>query len=156
MTYPQAPATPGQSQLASRFALDVETGGTETPDWTTVFGIFNFQPNVEYTMQDNSDYDSDGWGSDFPTQRKWSIAGSLRSKLYNGAQDPGQAALQAAADALEQVHVRWYDRHGGDEAYEGYAYVQWQPQGGDVTTEATVNITLNGQGERLTITNPAA
>lgn len=159
MTAPTPVLTPssvGVSQLASRFALQVDTGSSESPTWTTVFGVSNLQPNVDYTMQDNSDYDSDGWGSDFPTQRKWSLALTLRDKLYDDTQDAGQAALQTAADGLDQVHVRWFDRNGGAEAYEGYAYVQWQPQGGDVTTEATTNVTLNGQGSRTTISNPVA
>ena len=151
------PSVVGKSQRASKFALQVDTASSQSnPTWLTVFGVFNFQPNVDYTMQDNSDYDSDSWGSDFPTQRKWNAAVSLRDKLYGGVQDPGQAALQTAADGLEQVHVRFFDRKGGAEAYEGWAYVQWQPQGGDVTAESTTNVTLNGQGEREKISNPVA
>lgn len=151
------PTDVGKSQLASKFVLQVDTASSQgSPTWVTVFGVFNFTPPVAYTMQDNSDFDSDGWGSDFPTQRKWSLTASLRDKLYGGAQDPGQAFLQTQIDVLAQVHVRWFDRKGGTAAFEGWAYGQWDPQGGDVTTESTISVTLNGQGSRTTISNPVA
>jgi hypothetical protein len=82
----------------------------------------------------------------------------LLRKRYSGIYDPGQEALRAAADSLELVHVRWYDRSGADaEAYHGYALVQWAPTGGDATGLQTVNVTLLGQGERGVLeTNPSA
>lgn len=157
MTYPQAPAAAGTSTLASRFALDVDTG-SGSPTWKTVFGVFNFQPTPAYNVVDNGDFDSDGWGSDLITSRKLTINVSVRDKLYAGTRDTGQAALQAAAEAdpPELLHIRWYDRNGGTEAKEGYAYVQWLPQGGDQNAESTTNVVLSVQGKPLAITNPAA
>lgn len=151
------PDSVGVSKLASRYALQVDTGTTpETPEWTTVFGVSNFAPNVDFTTQDNSDFDSDGWASTVVTQRGWTITVTLQDKQYSDAQDPGQAALLQASDDLELAHVRYFDRNGGDEAYEGYASVQWNPQGGSATELATIQVVLNGQGAREKVTNPAA
>lgn len=150
------PASVGASQLASRFVLQIDTSATETATWVTCFGMFNFAYQPTYNTADNSDFDSDGWGSNLVTSRDWSINASFRDKLYDGAQDPGQAALQAAAEAddIQPAHIRWFDRNGGTEAKEGYAYVQWIPQGGDRNTESTTQVTLNGQGKPTSITNP--
>jgi hypothetical protein len=157
MTYPMAPATPGTSQAASRYALDVKTGGV----FTTAFGMFNFQENPAPNVADNSDFDSDGYGSDWIPSKKLSLSASFRDKLYDGAQDAGQAALQAAAEAdpgdpAQLVEVRWYDRSGIGQAKTGFGYVEWQPQGGDQNTESTVNVVIHIQGKPGTAANPAA
>ena len=148
------PASKGESQLASKYVLQVDTTPGGAPTWLTVFGMSNFTPNIDYTKQDNSDYDSNGWGGQVTTQRMWNAAVTLQDKLYGGAQDPGQAAIQAAADNLDDLHVRWFDRNGGPDAKEGYCSVEWKPAGGSVTDLSTTGVTLNGQGEPTVITNP--
>lgn len=155
--YPQKPAAPGTSQAASRYAIDVKIAD----EYTTVFGVFNFQENPSPNVADNSDFDSDGYGSDWIPSKKIAINLSLRDKLYGGAQDAGQAALQAAAEADpgdpdQLVEVRWYDRSGIGDAKTGFAYVEWQPQGGDQNAESTVNVVLHIQGKPGSDDNPAA
>lgn len=138
--------------------LDIDTSNTETPNWIQVRALNAFQPAVNSTVQDASDYDSDGWGSDAVTQRKWQLVGTaLRKYAEGGAYDPGQERLRTAADNLDLVHVRWYERQGGGngEAYEGFGLVQWAPQGGDPTGLNAVQVTILGQGPRTPITNPA-
>ncbi len=140
--------------------LDVNTSNTETPNWIQVRALNSLQPAVNSTVQDASDYDSDGWGSDAVTQRKWQIVATALRKFTaaDGAYDPGQEFLRTAADNLALVHVRWYERQGGGngEAYEGHGLVQWAPQGGDPTGLNAVQVTVLGQGPRTAITNPAA
>ena len=159
MTYPQAPASPGTSQAASRMALDVaddQNGGA----LKTVFGMFNFQYNPGATLADNSDFDSGGYGSDAVFQMKPTINASFRSKLYNGVMDAGQAALERAAladpgDPARLIEVRWYDRYGRGQAKRGFAEVEWNPQGGGAADEDTVQIVLHIQGKPTTEANPA-
>ena len=159
MTYPQAPATPGTSQAASRMALDVADnldGGT----LKTAFGMFNFQYNPGAALSDNSDFDSGSYGSDAVFQMKPTINASFRSKLYNGQMDAGQAALERAAtadpgDPARLIEVRWYDRHGRGQAKRGFAEVEWNPQGGGSADEDTVQVVLHIQGKPTTESNPA-
>lgn len=137
---------------------DVNTSATEEPTWTQVRAVNSFTPTVNNTVQDATDYDSEGWGSDAVTLRKWQNAMALLRKTDKTKKyDPGQEALRSAADSLELVHVRWYDRSSPTgEAYEGFAQVQWEPQGGGADGLQTVNATLLGQGARIPITHPDA
>lgn len=149
------------SALARKFKVDIDTSLTSTPVWTQVRGIGELKPSIDSTLQDDSDYDSDGWGSQAKTAMSWALELKLVRKLgvTSSNYDPGQEKIRAAADAFggdSIVHVRWYDRNGGPEAYEGHAVVTWAPEGGDAKALDTVTATLNGQGARLLINNPAA
>lgn len=142
----------------SAVRLDVNTSATETPSWLQVRAANSISPTTASTVQDATDFDSEGWGSDAVTLRKWRINASLfRKTTAAGTFDPGQEALRQAADDLELVHVRWYDRSTATgEAYEGEALVQWEPAGGDATGLQQVNVVLLGQGARRKIANPTA
>lgn len=148
--------TPLRPTVNSKYRVDVNTGTTGTPVWLQVKALNSVAPAVANTVQDATDFDSVGWGSDAITLRKWSLALVAFRKESDTGWDPGQEALHTAADALDLVHVRWYERDVvAGEAYEGTALVQWEPQGGTAEGLATVNVTLLGQGARTTITNPA-
>ncbi len=156
----------GAVTLNRKWYLDVDTSATSTPSWVGVFGISEFQPALAQTTQDDSDFDSDGYGSDTITQQKWSVTGKVKRKASADAPDeydPGQEALRLAGQEVgpaNRVHVRFYEMNGDDgpkvEAYEGYASVSWNPNGGDQTALSTVAIVLNGQGKRLAIAHPDA
>lgn len=148
------PTVPGESQLANKWVFQVDTTPESTATWTTVFGMSAFTPNLEYTEQDNTDFDSDGWKSTKQTQRGWSVSGTLQRKRYAGLEDAGQGFLRRAAFTADDVHVRWFDRYHGTEANEGYASPKWEPQGGGATDLESVNFTLGGQGKILEIANP--
>lgn len=149
------------STLARKFKVDVNTGTDVAPVWTPIRAIGELKPALDSTLEDDSDYDSDGWLSDAKTAMKWSLELKLIRKigLTTEQYDPGQEFIRAAADQFgtaATVNVRWYDRNGGPEAYEGFAVVTWAPEGGGPTALDMVTVTLNGQGARETITNPAA
>lgn len=152
--------TPLVTMLARKWRLEVNTSGNETPVWTQVKGITNFTPNVSPTMQATDDYDSDGWGSDEKTMLKWSNAVQLlRKGVDETTPDPGQEALRSKSDQFGvagTAHIRWYDRNGGPEAYEGFANVSWEPGGGGTADTENVTVNLTGKGARLDISNPAA
>lgn len=153
----------GASTLNRKWYLDVDTSATATPTWIGVFGIGEFKPNVEATMQDDSDFDSGGYKSSTATALAWSLEFKVSRKTIAAtptSYDPGQEALRLAQDELgdgNRVHVRWYEMTPGGprvEAYEGYAAVSWSPDGGSMDALDTVSVVLTGQGKRTAITHP--
>lgn len=167
ITY-SVPSNPVKStSLAAKWKVEVDTSvAQDGSSWTAVGGLTNFQPAIAQTTQDDSDYDDVddvtgiSWGSDVVTQLKWSLVMKLSRKTTTGyTEDPGQAQIRSCYDKSgddANLHVRWYDRNGGDEAYEGTGLVEWSEDGGDLTQLSSVSVTVMGRGKRLTIDNPAA
>ena len=160
MTTP-TPAETLVSTLARKFRLDVNTGSRATPEWVQVRGITAFTPALDTNLEDDSDYDSDGWGSQTKTLLSWSLTATVKrgKGVESGLYDEGQEALRIASESFGAdgvVDVRWYDREGGDEAYRGDAEVSWAPSGGGVTALDMAEVTLTGKGARNVIVNPVA
>lgn len=165
--YVKTPVTTNTFKVATTpagSAVDITADGAVTitgDSWVQVRALTEFSPSVDTNLEDDSDYDSDGWASQTKTQLAWKIEAKVARKVgvESGDPDPGQEVLRLAADEFGSdgiVHVRWYDRDGGPEAYDGYAEVSWSPEGGGTTALATVSVTLTGKGKRNVITNPAA
>ncbi len=147
------------SSLARKFKVDINTGTVTTPVWRQVRGIAELKPGLDTNLEDDSDYDSDGWKSQAKTQLGWTLEMKLmrKSGFTTGIYDLGQETLRLAADDFPgTIQVRWYDRDGGPEAYSGYATVAWSPEGGDAKALDMATATLSGNGVRSDITNPAA
>lgn len=160
-----APArTPlGASTTNRKWYLDVNTGTTATPTWTGVHGITEFTPNLEPTLQDDSDFDSGGDKSSTVTARAWSLSLTVARKVTAAsatAYDAGQEALRLASEEVgvaNSVEVRFYEMEPDGprvEAYSGNAAVSWTPGGGGMDALSTVSVTLTGQGARTAITHP--
>jgi hypothetical protein len=45
----------GANTLNRKYYLDVNTGTAAVPAWKGVFGIGEFKPNIDPTLQDDSD-----------------------------------------------------------------------------------------------------
>jgi hypothetical protein len=149
------------STLARKWQLDVNTGTSDAPVWVQVRAISELTPSSDPTMEDDSDYDSNGWGSSVKTMQTWSLAATLGRKVgvESANHDPGQEFIRSRDPefgSASTVQVRWYDRQGGPEAYTGYASVQWSEAGGSASALSTASLTLSGQGKRTSIVNPAA
>lgn len=153
----------GESVLARRWYLDVNTGTYASPVWTGVFGVEDFKPSVDPSVQDDSDFDSGGWKSSTVSALAWSMDLKLARKVTDSdatVYDPGQEALRAAAGTMgisNVVDVRWYEMTSGGpkvEAYRGYAAVTWTEDGGSQDALATVSCKLTGKGARTAITHP--
>ncbi|NAE18081.1 phage tail tube protein [Enterococcus hirae] len=132
---------------------------TSTPAWMRVRGMTELSTTVDSNLEDDSDYDSDGWSSQTKTGMSWKLEMTVARKvgLTSRAYDPGQEKLRLAADqfgADGSVQVRWYDRKGGPEAFSGVGTVSWSPQGGKYTDLDFTKVTVDGQGARARITNP--
>ncbi|SDJ08138.1 hypothetical protein SAMN05444157_1637 [Frankineae bacterium MT45] len=147
--------------LATKWVLQVDTSLAQDGSiWTPARGMTDFQPGVDQQTQDDSDYDAGVWGSDVATQLKWKLTCKFDRKVATGyAEDPGQLALRAAAVNTGNssiVSVRWFDRNGGQEAYQGLAVVTWSDDGGNTSAKSSVSVAVSGRGPRNTISNPAA
>lgn len=161
---PATTKTPlGASTLNRKWYLDINTGTDAAPVWVGVFGISDFTAALDNTLQDDSDYDSDGYRSQTKTASQWSLTGTVQRKTQVGtptAYDPGQEALRLAADengVANAVHVRWYEMEEDGprvEAWEGHGSVTWSPNGGPMDALSSAGFTINGQGKRTAITHP--
>jgi len=155
----------GATTTNRKWFLDVDAASdAATPDWTGVHGITAFTPGVEGSLQDDSDFDGGGWGSQTNTRNAWANELTVKRGTVKGSTpkvyDPGQEILRLAGARTGEensVHVRWYEmeRNGPRvEAYEGWAAVTWTDDGGDSAALSTATITLTGQGERIEIAHP--
>lgn len=131
--------------------------------WVKVRGIKNFQPVVNTTNQDDSDYDSSGWGSQTSTKLDWQMTLTVARKVDETTTPPsydiGQEALRAIAGTLgtsNTASLRWCEMgpQVRVEAYQGNALVTWGEAGGAMDALDDVNVTLIGQGKRFAITHP--
>jgi hypothetical protein len=163
MTLPTRTAL-GASTLNRDYYMDVDTGTTESPTWTPVMGIMEFQLNLEPDLQDDSDFDGGGFQSQTKTAEAWSAVTKIARKTTLAdptAYDAGQEFIRGKAigkmGSANQVHVRIYemgDDGPREEAWEGYAAAGWSPDGGAMDALRTVSVTLTGQGELKPITHP--
>ncbi|MEU6535507.1 hypothetical protein [Streptomyces sp. NPDC047000] len=148
--------------LARRWALQIDmSAAKDGSDWQTVIGVTEFNPAAEPNIEDSSDYDGGGWAGNTKTGQSWELGVTInrrindQTKVYHVTHEAFRAAAYAFGSA-SQVHVRYYDRDGLPEAYEGTALVTWAPSGGEYTALDQVEMTLTGDGPLLLITNPVA
>ena len=155
----------GASTTNRKWYLDVDSSSTGTPTWVGVFGITEFQDALEPTLQEDSDFDSEGYKSQTKTASAWSITLKVARKVTTAdatAYDPGQEILRLAAEeqgVANSVDLRWYEMEEDGprvEAYTGKAAVSWSPDGGGMDALSMVSVTLTGQGKRNSITHPDA
>lgn len=144
------------------FAYPTSTTITSSA-WVKVRGIKNFQPVVNTVNQDDSDYDSSGWGSQSSTKLDWQMTLTLGRKVDLTTTPPsydiGQEALRAIANTLGTSNtalVRWCEMgpQVRVQAHQGNALVNWTEAGGAMDALDDVNVTLIGQGKRIDITHP--
>ncbi|MCA6093491.1 phage tail protein [Streptomyces sp. SCA3-4] len=146
--------------LARRYRLELDTSTTTTPAWTLVPGITEFAPKIEPTQQDVTTYDAEGWSEQAVTMLAWSVETTIAHRAHpvTGQFNAAQEALRRASmsfGAASYVHVRYYDRNGADDAYEGVGLVTWEPDGGGPDEVDTIKVTITGSGPLKPIVNPA-
>lgn len=144
--------------LARRFKVDVSTIAAPTT-WVNFKGINDFSPPVTPTLQAADDYDTNGWGSFEKTMQAWILTLKALRKTVAGVFDPGQELVRAAQlqfGDLARVNVRWYDRNGAPEAFQGVGIVGWVPSKTGVADLDEITCTFTGDGILAPITNPFA
>lgn len=156
----------GASTLNRKWRVDVNTGTYETPVWTPLRGMGEFTPTTNYTTQDTSDFDSEGFQSETVTALGWGLETKVNRKTDaedEAEYDAGQEALRLASEVMglgNVVDIRYYEDNGATgpkvQAYRGNAGVQWAEDGGDMSATSTATVTLVGQGRRSPIAHPGA
>lgn len=150
------------TDLAREYRVQINMGTEAVPDWDsgTVFGLISFKPSVEPNLEDDSDYESEGWNGNTKTAQAWNAELVISHKynpatgLYHPVHDKLEAASEAFGDA-SRVHVRYFRRSGRGTGRRGWALVQWEPEAGEHTALDRVTVTLTGDGKLETIPNPA-
>ncbi|MFD6416007.1 phage tail tube protein [Streptomyces sp. NPDC060194] len=149
--------------LARRWTLQLDLSAAQDgSDWQTVFGIAEFTPPApDPNIEDSSDYESGGWNGKTKTAQEWELAVTLNRKINDQVKvfHATHEYLRRAAwlfGSGSKAHLRWFDRQGMPEAYEGRGVVQWEASGGEHTALDQVEVTIHGDGELLLIDNPIA
>ncbi|MFI1371349.1 phage tail tube protein [Streptomyces longwoodensis] len=148
--------------LARRWRLELDmSAAKDGSDWQLVPGVTDFSPSAEPNIEDSSDYDSGGWAGNTKTGQAWEVSTTINRRINDQVKvyHPTHEAIRLAAfgfGSASQVHLRYYDRDGLPEAYEGTAIVTWAPSGGEYTALDQVEITFTGDGPLTPITNPVS
>lgn len=156
----------GATTTNRKWYLDVNTGTTESPTWTGVFGITEIKQTVETSTQDDSDFDGEGWKSEIATAVAWKIEGKVKRGVKPGVTppvyDPGQEVLRLAGAKVggeNVVQVRYYEMEPSGprvEAYTGDVAVSFTDEGGAMDALSMASFVLTGRGKRTAITHPDA
>ncbi|TDD90773.1 phage tail tube protein [Actinomadura rubrisoli] len=149
------------STLARKFRVDVNTGTLSVPVWTQVRAVTDFKPARDNNLEEDDDYDSDGYGSKTKTMINWGAEIKVGRKIgfSTGVYDPGQEALRLASEefgADGSMQIRYYDRNGGPEAYMGIGTISWEPEGGEAKALDVATCKIDGQGKLARVPNPVA
>lgn len=155
----------GASTTVRKWYLDVNTGTFASPTWVGVFGMTEFKPGIEPTLQDDSDMDGGGYKSQTKTAEAWSCEFKVKRAVTTAsstAYDPGQEVVRLRAigkfGPANSIDIRYYEMEPSGpriEAYRGNAAVSWSPDGGQMDAIDFVSVVLTGQGALSPITHPA-
>ena len=144
--------------LARRFKVDRSTIAAPST-FVNLKGINDLNPAISPTLVGADDYDSNGFSSFEKTMQGWVLTAKCRRATNAGVFDPGQELARAAQlqfGDLARLNVRWYDRNGAPEAYQGIAIVGYSASKTGVADLDEVTITLTGDGILNQIANPYA
>lgn len=142
------------SNLARRLKLDVST---DNATWLPFHGIQDLQVKENATVQDSTDYDTNGFMSKDKTLASATLTVKARRPITAGAWDPGQELVRATQfqfGTAARVYVRWYDRNNQPEAYTCYALANWTASKTAVADVEEITVTLDSDGTITSITNP--
>lgn len=163
-----APLTPPDGSAlqvipAGRYAVQVNVGTAQTPDWVFVNGLTSFGANYEPVLEDDSDITGDGWASQ-------AVAGNAFTVPFEGlvkgegddstfTPDPGMTAIVEASKqtgSSAHLHVRHWRTDNYPEALEYHAAVSATLTPGKPNELQKFSGTLTGRGKPKEITKPVA
>lgn len=147
--------------LARRWKSDINLGTDSVPDWQPLIAITEFQPTFPPNIEESTTYDSEGWAENEKTLQSWEVAATFNRRINDQTlvfNDVHEALRQTAfaSGSASKIGIRFYDRNGLPEAYQGKALVEWEDQGGEATALGQVAVTLTGDGALAMIDNPLA
>lgn len=143
--------------LASRYRVEVTEDLTLAAGWLKVFGLTDFKSNVNQNLVETSDYDNDGNESYEKTFQGWTAALTVWVRTQTGVLTPSYVKLSSRetlfGDAC-RIGIRWYDKNGLPEAFQGVGIVQSERGSTGVKDPDQKTFTLQGDGALASITNP--
>ncbi|MHC5259910.1 phage tail tube protein [Streptomyces sp. UC4497] len=154
-------STPTETALARRWRLEINMGTEASPNWQLCPAVTEFAWTAEPNHEDDTSYDTDGWAENTKTGQSWEVEVTFNRKAspdnttYSVVHEKIRTAFFAYGDA-SKVHLRFFDRNGLPEAYEGKGLPEWEPQGGEATDLDQVQVTFTGTGPLTPITNPVS
>lgn len=148
------------------YALDVNLGTPEAPNWQPIRFVSALDPQVSSVTQDGATYDDNGAPHPVKTSESWTVGGTVQlHRKTDGTYLPEVEKLLdlAGPEAVGNSaagHFRWYDDPTGwepnpDEAYEGRGTVAVTRQNTGNDQIAGLTFTITGQGRRTRISNPS-
>lgn len=152
-----------QTAITRRMRVDIDTAYPATAVWAQLPGVVEFKDSNTPTEQRDSDYDSDGAIGYTRTAAEWGLELKISYKEDDTTHVPHAVHTYLKARAKSRygqtsvVHLRYYDRNGNVDAFEGYALVTWTPDGGDDEQLDRVALTFKpyaGSPILQTIANP--
>lgn len=158
---------PKQISFSYEYGVDIKTGPGDTEgDWQRVRFISEVDPQVESKEIDAATYDDLGADHPIKVGEKATLSFYIQAhRTESGAFLKEVKALQAAAapDATGEkssITVRYYDKPASgnpdpDEAYKLKGTVSLQRAAKGNAEIGGWNVTINGQGPREKIANPA-
>lgn len=157
-------ATPTpETALARRWRVQLNMADVgDTPDWLTIVGVKEFvPPNPDPNIEDSSDYESEGWNGNTKTAQGWELSMTVNRRINDQVKvyHPTHEKIRLAGygwGSESKAHLRWMDRDGLPEAYEGTGIVKWEAGGGEHTALDEAEITITGDGKLTPIDNPLA
>lgn len=143
--------------LARRFRVDVTSDLTLAGGWTQLPSMDDFNPQITPNKVDSTTYDTNGWASMEITLQAWSLVIKALRQPSAGVYPPAQELVrlcQGQFGTAARCGVRWYDKAGAPEAWQGVAIAEWNESKTGVADLNEVQITLTGDGILTSITNP--
>lgn len=155
-------AQPEHKNLATTLARDnaLQVRNLGDTEWTFVRGLRQLNPKFTGEMQDDSDIDGEGFGSNISTGQSYTIAldGLRKGELdgENFTEDPGQRIIRLAGTQTgfnNIIEGRNWRTDGTGEAYEAEFSVEYSTSDGDrVALDAwTATLTSRGKPQRIDI-----
>lgn len=133
-------------------ASDIDTIPTE--DFVPVRGIQEITPPaVEKNLEDDSDLDSGGWGSQIGTGAEYTVEGTVKRPRRGGTDDPGQEILKEAGRGVGVDGFVWWRLTSKTDGSGdmGLADASFTEQGGSRTDLTLAEFTLTGRGRLVTV-----
>lgn len=146
------------NQLARDYRVEVSTTGA-AGSWVRTYGLNSFNPDLPPVLQDSTEYENDGWGTQELTGYNWKLTLGLYRQATGGVEDPAFALMRACQGQFgdsARLYVRWYRKDGLPEAWQGRGVVTLSKAKTGVTDLDAWNVTFTGSGMLSPITNPYA
>jgi hypothetical protein len=148
--------------LARRFAIDIDLNPGGAANWQPLIAVEEVKTLFAPRRVADESFDDAGAGRMAVTGSQWTIDAKIIHRAgadgvtYNAVQEYLRTQSEATNAMSGEVHIRWYDRSGVGEAWDGRCLIDWAPDGGNGGARDVVSLKFNGQGAKVAITNPNA